>query len=63
VLDAAHPDVTGIAGALDAYVFVAGAALVKHVMVDGEVVVADGQHRRRDAITSRYKKTIERVTA
>ena len=63
VLDAAHPDVTSVAAALDAYVFVAGAALVKDVMVGGDVLVADGKHRRRDAVTLRYRQAMERVTA
>ena len=41
---------TSVETALDAYVFVAGEALVKDVMVGGEVVVADGRHKRHDAI-------------
>jgi formimidoylglutamate deiminase len=64
VLDAAHPDlVGGVATALDAYVFVAGAALIKTVIVGGETVVADGQHKLHDPITARYRKTIARLTA
>jgi len=62
-LDAAHPDVTGVEGALDAYVFVAGETLVRHTIVGGEQVVTDGQHARRDEITVRYRKAIARLTA
>ena len=51
------------ATALDAYVFVAGEALVKDVMVGGEVVVADGRHKRHDAIAARYRKTIKRLSS
>lgn len=63
VLNAEHPDVTRIDSALDAYVFVAGEALVQTVMAGGEIVVADATHRRRDAITARYRKTIARLSA
>jgi formiminoglutamate deiminase len=63
VLDAGHADVTSIESALDAYVFVAGEALVTSVMVGGEVVVAEGRHRKRDDIAARYRKTIERLSA
>ena len=48
---------------LDAYVFVAGEKLVRHTIVGGELVVADGRHTRHDAITARYRKTIARLTA
>jgi formimidoylglutamate deiminase len=64
VLDPAHPDLVGdVATALDAYVFVAGAALIKTVIVGGETVVAEGQHKLHDTITARYRKTIARLTA
>jgi cytosine/adenosine deaminase-related metal-dependent hydrolase len=63
VLDAQHPDVAGADGVLDAYVFVAGEALVKSVMVGGEVVVADRRHKHRDAITARYRKTMQKLSA
>jgi cytosine/adenosine deaminase-related metal-dependent hydrolase len=63
VLDAEHPDVTSAESALDAYVFVAGETLVKSVMVGGEVVVADGRHKHRDTITTRYRKTIAKLSA
>jgi cytosine/adenosine deaminase-related metal-dependent hydrolase len=63
VLDAEHADVAGVDGALDAYVFVTGEALVKSVMVGGEIIVADRRHRQRDAIAARYRETIRRLSA
>jgi formimidoylglutamate deiminase len=63
VLDAEQPDVTSVATALDAYVFVAGERLVTHTLVGGEMVVADRQHKRSADITARYRKTIKRLTA
>jgi len=62
VLDAGYPDVSRIESALDAYVFVAGEKLVQHTIVGGELVVADGWHVRHDAITARYRKTMDRLT-
>jgi formiminoglutamate deiminase len=62
VLDGGHPDLAaGATSALDAYVFVAGRALVQGVMVGGEIVVTDGQHSQHDAITARYRKTLARL--
>jgi formiminoglutamate deiminase len=63
VLDAEHPDVTSIESALDAYVFVAGEALVKSVMVGGDMVVADGAHKHHETITARYRKTMQKLSA
>ena len=62
VLDAAHPDLTGVDAALDVYVFVAGEAPVATVIVGGEVIVADGRHKQRDQIATRYRTTIERIS-
>jgi formimidoylglutamate deiminase len=63
-LDDTHPDMAdGTATALDKYIFVAGSALVKNVMVGGEIVVTDGAHRHRDTITARYRKTMEKLVA
>jgi formimidoylglutamate deiminase len=63
VLDGGHPDLVGGQTTwLDAYVFVAGRALIKSVMVGGDMVVEDGMHRRRDTITARYRATIKRIT-
>jgi formimidoylglutamate deiminase len=57
------PDATGADSVLDAYVFVAGEALVKSVMVGGEIVVVDGEHEHHDAITARYRKAMEKLSA
>jgi formimidoylglutamate deiminase len=63
-LDPAHPDLaSGTATALDSYVFVAGSALVQTVIVGGETVVSDRQHKLHDAITARYRKIIARLAA
>ena len=62
VLDAGHPDVTGAESVLDAYVFVAGEALVKSAIVGGEMVVADAKHKHHDAITARYRKTMQTLS-
>ena len=62
VLDAAHPDLGGgTATALDAYIFVTGAGLIKTVIVGGETVVVDGQHKHRDRITARYRKALRQL--
>jgi formimidoylglutamate deiminase len=64
VLDAEHPDLAcGQHTWLDAYVFVAGRALIRTVMVGGEVVVSDGRHAHRDAITARYRTVVARLAA
>ena len=63
VLDSERLDVTNADSVLDAYVFVAGEALVKSVMVDGENVVVDGEHKHHDAITARYRKAMEKLSA
>jgi formimidoylglutamate deiminase len=64
VLDAGHADMTGgTATALDAYVFVAGAALVSDVVVGGEIVVSGGRHMSHDSITARYRQTMQRLAA
>lgn len=63
VLDAAHPDLAGRSRDLwlDAWVFVAGRALVKSVLVGGEAVVAEGRHLRHDMIAARYRRTLTRL--
>jgi cytosine/adenosine deaminase-related metal-dependent hydrolase len=63
VLDAAHPDVTRVETALDAYVFSAGNAAMMSAIVGGAIVVADGRHRQHDSITQRYRKTIEKLSS
>lgn len=46
---------------LDAWIFVAGRAAVKDVIVGGDLVVEAGRHRNRDAITSRYLAAVTRL--
>jgi hypothetical protein len=36
---------------------------VKSVMVGGELVVGNGQHQQHDAITARYRKTMQKLSA
>ena len=63
VLDAAHPDVSGIGDDLwlDKYIFVAGRRLVKTVIVGGERIVEDGVHRSHAVISGRYRKVAKRL--
>jgi len=63
LLGEAHPDLAVAAGDgwLDAWIFVAGRAAVKEVMVGGTTVVSDGRHHAHDAITRRYVATIKRL--
>ena len=65
VLDAEHPDLAMAEGDrwLDAWIFVAGRAAVKTVIVGGERVVTDGRHRAREGIVARYKATLARIMA
>lgn len=63
-LDDTHPDMAdGTTTALDKYIFVAGSALVKNVMVGGDHVVTDRTHRHHDSITARYRNTMEKLVA
>jgi formiminoglutamate deiminase len=63
VLNGDHPDLC--AGThdvwIDAYVFTAGRRLIDTVLVGGETIVEHGQHRRRAAITARYRKAVSRL--
>jgi formiminoglutamate deiminase len=63
VLDAEHPDLAGRIDDswLDAYVFVAGAKMVRTVLVGGTIVVSDGRHRARPTIVERYRKVVMRL--
>jgi formimidoylglutamate deiminase len=63
VLAPEHPDLAGRRDDawLDAYVFVAGAKLVRTVLVGGATVVADGRHHARATIEERYRKAMTRV--
>ena len=64
-LDADHPSLAERRGdaVLDAWVFACGREAVAAVWRAGEPVVADGRHRRRDAIVRRYRETLSRLLA
>ena len=62
LLDAEHPDLAGDGDRwLDGWIFVAGRAAVKSVLVGGEVVVQDGRHRLRPSIEARYKSVMRKL--
>ena len=65
LLDADHPDLAVGQGDhwLDAWIFVAGRAAVREVLIGGEPVVVEGRHRGREAITRRYAATVKRLLA
>jgi len=63
VLDTDHPALYGREGddILDAWIFSAGNAAVRHVLVAGDVVVSDGRHRDEEQIAARFRATIDRL--
>lgn len=63
LLDPEHADFAGAKadGWLDAWIFVAGRAAIKTVLVGGQAVVEHGRHRKRDAIATRYKAALKRL--
>jgi formimidoylglutamate deiminase len=65
LLDADHPDLAARRHDqwLDAWIFVAGRATVKAVLVGGEAVVDAGRHRIRPQIEARYKEVIAGLAA
>ena len=65
LLDGDHPDLAARHGDqwLDAWIFVAGRAAVKTVLVGGETVVDGGRHRVREAIEARYKRVVASLLA
>ena len=65
VLDSSHPDLAAVSGDrwLDAYVFTAGRAVIRDVLIGGERLVDNGRHRERQRITTDYIKTLRRLTA
>lgn len=46
---------------LDDYVFVAGASAVREVVVAGRLVVAEGRHLAREAVSARFAQTMTRL--
>jgi formimidoylglutamate deiminase len=65
LLDSEHPDLASRQGDqwLDAWIFVAGRAAVKTVLVGGETVVVACRHRGREAIEARYKRLVASLLA
>jgi formimidoylglutamate deiminase len=65
LLDEFHPDLVSRHNDewLDAWIFVAGRAAVKTVLVGGQIVVEGGRHRMRPAIEARYKRIMANLLA
>ena len=65
LLDGSHPDLAARRDDqwLDAWIFVAGRAAVKTVLVGGEAVVETGRHRLRPAIEARYRRAVANLAA
>jgi formiminoglutamate deiminase len=63
VLDTSHPSLAALKPAqwIDGYVFVAGQAAIAQVYVAGMRVVDGGRHVRRNAIESRFVKTVKQL--
>lgn len=63
VLDARMPALAahGPATALDAWILSGGPSLVRHVMVGGRWRIRDGHHPVEEAISARYRATLERM--
>ncbi len=63
LLDASHPDLA--AGQddhwLDAWIFIAGRAAVRDVLIGGERAVIDGRHRDHEFVTGRYVAAVKRL--
>jgi formimidoylglutamate deiminase len=64
VLDEAHPAMTGRSGdaALDTWIFSAGNAAVKDVIVGGSHVVKDHRHIHEDRIQRKFSETVRRLS-
>ncbi len=63
MLDTDHAALYGRTGdeILDAWIFSAGNAAVRHVLVAGDVVVSDRRHCDEDEIAARFRTTIDRL--
>jgi formimidoylglutamate deiminase len=63
LLDPDHADLSVGAGDhwLDTWIFVAGRAAIKEVLIGGKSVVTDGRHHARDAIVRNYVSSISRL--
>jgi cytosine/adenosine deaminase-related metal-dependent hydrolase len=62
-LDQDNPDLAARNGDrwLDAWIFVAGRAAVKTVLVGGEPLVEAGRHTARPRIEARYKEVVAKL--
>jgi formimidoylglutamate deiminase len=65
LLNGDHPLLAGRDGdaVLDSWVFAGNAALVRHVVVGGRVVVRDGHHRHEDAAARGFIETMRYLGA
>lgn len=63
LLDAEHPLLAVRNGdaMLDAWVFAGNAALVRHVIVGGQVVIRDRHHRKQDVAARSFIETLHRL--
>lgn len=63
VLDDTHADFAsaGVSRWLDAWIFVAGRGAVRAVLVRGKCVVSEGAHIHREAISGKYKASLQRL--
>lgn len=64
-LDTEHPALAARSedALLDTWIFGSDAALVRHVVVGGRLVVHDRQHRERERIERDFKRTLSRLMA
>ena len=64
VLDGEHPAMIGREGdtALDTWIFSAGNAAVKDVIVGGSYVVKDGRHINEEQILKKFTETVRRLS-
>lgn len=64
VLDADHPDLAGASSddmVIDILIFSAGRDLIQTVLAGGKIVIREGRHHARDAITQKYRSTVSRL--
>jgi formimidoylglutamate deiminase len=64
VLDQDHASLAGRSGdaALDTWIFSAGNAVVKDMIVAGQHLVKDRRHIREDSITAAFRAAVERLS-
>ncbi len=64
-LDPSHPNLLARAheAKLDSWIFACNRPAVSRVMVGGRWVVSEGQHTRREAVSRRFRRCLERLRA